>query len=486
MQTSISFVLDGNIVSVDFSPQSGLSPTTTVLNYLRSLHAHRGVKEGCAEGDCGACSVVLAELDGAPLRYKAVDSCLLFLPMLHGRQLITVENLRTPGGSLHPVQQAMIDAYGSQCGFCTPGMIMSLFALYKNSSHPSESEIRKDLAGNLCRCTGYRSIIEAARNSCTHGPTDHFTEDEPRIIRLLNTIRRESIDLWTERQRYALPATLREALEIRKGHPGAVLLNGATDAALRVTKKHELIPMILDLSDIPELRVISEEQNHMKIGSGVLMQDLLTFSRDRFPAFASMLDVFGSRQIRNLATIGGNIGTASPVGDTLPVLIAHEAEIVLTSLRGERRIPASEFAVGYRQTACAPDELITAIIIPWIPGDTQIAWYKISKRRDVDIATVSGGFRLELDDRNRVKKIILAYGGMADRTRRAQRTEAFLAGKTWDRSTVEEAMQVVGNDFAPISDARGSATMRQIAARNLLVKFWVDTDNEQTNTSRKR
>jgi xanthine dehydrogenase small subunit len=242
-----------------------------------------------------------------------------------------------------------------------------------------------------------------------------------------------------------------------------------------VTKNHELLPMILDLSGIDALRGWSEESGDVVVAAGTAMEDFSLLCRDRFPAIASMLGVFGSLQIRNLATVGGNLGTASPVGDLMPVLIAHGANIVLQSTRGERHVPASRFFTGYRCTVAADDELIMAVVFPRLHPGTILKSYKVSRRRDLDIATVSGGFRLELENGKRIKDVILAYGGMAERVRRAEHAEAFLRGKTWDRATVEEAMRVIDSDFAPISDVRGSAAMRKIAARNLLLKFWAES-----------
>ncbi len=476
MQSTVLFVLDGQLVRLEFPPSGSLPLTTTLLEYLRTLPGHRGVKEGCAEGDCGACTVVLAEPDGAHgLKYRAVDSCLVFLPMLHGKQVITVENLRDSSGTLHPVQKALVDHYGSQCGFCTPGVVMSLFALYKSCPSPSHDDAVDALAGNLCRCTGYRSIIDAGLAACGDGMTDHFTSESKGIAELLSSVPIGSLSMNAGGQRYVRPATLSEALEFRRADPAALVVCGATDLALRVTKKHERIPSILDISGIPELRTIEFAQNGILFGAASTLQEVLESSAEDVPALAEMLRVFGSRQIRNMATLGGNIGTASPIGDTLPVLLALQAEIELAGPGGARRIPIEEMIIGYRRTACRADELITRVFISILPRDVIIRSYKISRRHDLDISTVSAGFRLERDVRGTVSKVLLAFGGMAEQTRRAVRTELFLCEKQWSRPVVEEAMEVLAEEFVPLKDVRGSAGFRTTVARNLLLKFWDDT-----------
>jgi xanthine dehydrogenase small subunit len=475
MNNSVQFVLDGKIVEITFDASS-LRPTTTVLNYLRGLPNHRGVKEGCAEGDCGACTVVIGELEaGKRVKYTAVDSCLMFLPMLHGKQLITIENLKTESGDLHPVQQALVDAHGSQCGYCTPGIVMTMFALYKNAHKPPKEEIANALAGNLCRCTGYRPILDAAADACSKDGNDQFSAHERRVADLLRSISRESVSVVTDNQRYDQPATVQECLTLLEEYPDAILVNGATDVALRATKRFEVLPHVIDCSRIEELRKISSASGSLTIGAGTRVSDVMTAVRSDFPAFHQMLTVFAARQIQNVATLGGNIGTASPVGDTLPVLIAYGASIVLRSRKGERIITANEFAKGYRKTERRADELIIAVVLPRPSARAKIHAYKISKRRDLDIATVSAAFRIEMDERGIVSDIALAYGGMAECTKRSIAAEAFLKGKPWNRRHVEEAQQYVDSDFTPISDVRGSTEFRRVAARNLLLKFWSDT-----------
>jgi len=468
-------VLDGNVVSEEFQV-TGLRPTTSVLNYLRSFPGHKGVKEGCAEGDCGACTVVLGEhqADGS-LRYKSVDSCLLFLPMIHGKQLITVENLKNENGELHPVQQAMVDANGSQCGYCTPGFVMSLFSLYKSKDKPTRDEIDDSLTGNLCRCTGYQPIVKAAAAACVHHGMDRFSKDEARIGAILKTIPSDSLQLQTKEQLYLRPTRLSEALSLIRLYPQAIVVCGATDIALRVTKKHEIFKEVIDLSGIGDLKTVVEKPDALTIGAAVSLTDAMNILKTEFVALYDMLSVFGSQQIRNVATFGGNLGTASPIGDTLPVLLAYNARIILSSSTKRREVPIDEFIVDYRKTVRRQDELITAIVLPKMSNGAIVKSYKVSKRKDLDISTVSGGFRLTLSDDRVVQNVKLVYGGMAKITKRAASVEEFLVGKPWKREIVEEAMRLVDSEFSPISDARAGAEFRSVAARNLLLKFWSET-----------
>jgi xanthine dehydrogenase small subunit len=480
MRSTVSFILDNRVITEDFS--RAVTPTTTVLNYLRNLPTHKGVKEGCAEGDCGACTVALGERDGNAIRYKAIDSCLVFLPMIHGKQLVAIENLGASTSALHPIQQAMVETGGSQCGYCTPGIIMSLFALYKSHFQPTRHDIDDALTGNLCRCTGYQPIVEAARRACLHWGMDSLSQQEHQIVQLLRTIEHSSAVITTNTQTYFQPRTLLEALTLKHQYPHAIVICGATDVALRVTKKHEMLPTILDLSFVDELKTIRETDDALHIGSGVVLSELRSKIENTFPALADMLNVFGSLQIRNLATLGGNLGSASPIGDTLSALIPYNANVILQNVSAKREVAIRAYTTGYRKTVRANDELIVEIVLPKPKQNTLVRWYKVSKRKNLDISTVSAGFALEFDEMKRISSATLTYGGMAERVKQATTAEMFLQGKRWERDVLEEAMPLIDKDFTPISDARGSAEFRRIAARNLLMKFWSETARDNGTT----
>lgn len=473
-ENTISFIFNNQIKEIDLLKE-GLSPTTTVLQYLRGLPTYKGTKEGCAEGDCGACSIVFAENENGTLKYTACDSCLIFLPMLQGKQLITVEDLGS-SSNLHPVQQAMVDTDGSQCGYCTPGFIMSLFALYKNSDQIDNDQINDYLTGNLCRCTGYRPIVDAAKIIALADKNDTFSEHESDVLELMNSINAESISIKTESQEYFQPRSIDEYIAKKVKNPDALIVNGATDVGLMVTKQRKLLTDLIDISRIVELKSTIESDDKIEYGAGLNLEQIRNHSQSIFPALYDMLVVFGSRQIREMGTIGGNVANASPIGDIPPVLMAYSAQIKLAGKNGFRVLPVTEFITGYRTTDLKPDELIYSVIIPKEKSNTAYKSYKISKRKDLDISTVSGGFRVSRDNQDIVEDLKLYYGGMAAMTKNPDRATEFLIGKTWNRDNVEEAMELVKEEFTPISDARSSADGRTVMAANLLLKFWSETN----------
>lgn len=473
LENKISFVLDGKIQVIDFN-YSEYTPTTTLLHYLRSLPTHKSVKEGCGEGDCGACTVVIGENNLGGIQYRAFDSCLIFLPSIYGKQVITTENLGS-ADNLHPVQKALYEFDGSQCGFCTPGFVMSIYALYKQDNIPDKTEVTDAIAGNLCRCTGYRPIIDAAEYVCNNKSEDIIDKSEKETLALLNSVdKSETILISSSEQKYYLPFYKEDALKLRNENPQAVLVSGETDVALRVTKKNELIPNIIDISQVKDLKFEKETSDGFIFGANYSLEDIRQTCEGKLDALYDMLCVFGSRQIRNRACLGGNLGSASPIGDAIPVLMAYDAELTIENINAKRTVKLRDFITGYRQTKCNADELITEIYIPFPTKDKIIKSYKISKRKDLDIATVSACFSLILEA-GKVKNIYAFYGGMAAWTKRALSTEKYLIGKEWNRNNVELAMKELANDFKPISDARSGEKARQIMAANLLLKFWSES-----------
>lgn len=474
MKNGIRFLLNHRETAVDFK-EDRFNPNTTLLNYLRSHPDLRGVKEGCAEGDCGACTVVIAEVEKGKLVYRAYDSCLIFLPQINGKHVITVEGLGN-SANLHYVQEAMVELHASQCGFCTPGFVMSMFALAKNYKSPSKDQILDSFAGNLCRCTGYRPIIEAAEMACRNSRNDDFDAKEEETIKILNEIQqeKESVSIVFDDYTYFMPRTLKEALSILNTNTGAIILNGNTDIGLRVTKRKEKLKSIVDLSAIGELKEVKLTASGLECGSGCTLEDLRISSEKMFPALYKMLSVFGSRQIRNKATIGGNIGSASPIGDTIPILMAANAELVLISQSGNRKVQLRDYITGYRQTVIKTGELIEKILIPAVPEGFILESYKVSKRKDLDISTVSAAFLLKVK-KGRVEAFEAFYGGMAAFTKSATLTSRKIRGEKWSLETVTNAIEFLSQDFSPISDARCGEEARMLMAGNLLLKFYNDT-----------
>ncbi|HUK65420.1 MAG TPA: xanthine dehydrogenase small subunit [Anaeromyxobacteraceae bacterium] len=479
MTGSIRFILDGRVRTL-----TDVDPTRSVLEWLRGEEHRCGTKEGCAEGDCGACTVVLGELHLGKTRLLAVNSCLLFLPALDGKALFTVESLGRGEGELHPVQQALVECHGSQCGFCTPGFVMALYALYEEErTPPSRRRIDDALAGNLCRCTGYRPIAEAVRRAYEEA------ERSPRAARArealaaeLTTIaRRETLELESGGRRYFAPRTADALALLYAEHPEALLLAGGTDVGLWVSKQHRRLETLIYLGAVEELTRVVATESHLEIGAAATYTDVQEALGAVDPDLAELVRRIGSPQIRNLGTLGGNIANASPIGDTPPALMALGATLVLRQGRERRELPLDHFFAGYRKTVLRPGEFLETIRLPVRSPSRQFRAYKISKRFDQDISAVLGAFSVELEE-GRVKEIRLCYGGMAATPVRARRCEEALLGRHWNESAVLAALPQIDAELRPISDMRASAAYRSAVAKNLVRKFVLETSGRAERT----
>jgi xanthine dehydrogenase small subunit len=425
---------------------SGVSPMTTLLDWLRDHRGLKGTKEGCAEGDCGACTVVLERAGG---KREAFNSCIALVGQIDGLSLRTVEGLLGPDGTPHPVQVAMAEADATQCGFCTPGFVMSAYAFAAGGEKPELETIHDVLAGNLCRCTGYRPIVEAMTRIA--GVAVEPASPPPS---------RTAAALFEEN--FHAPRTLDQLLKLRAERRGAVLLAGATDLGLLASRSRKPPESVIHVAHVPELTTIAEDKEQITIGAAVTYADAMPVLIAAYPALKTYLARLGSRQIRTLGTIGGNIGTASPIGDMPPVLLALETKLRLVSTRGTRELALDDFFLGYRKTALAADEVIENLSMPKLwPGES---FYcdKVSKRRDQDISTVAGAYRLRIEG-GKIVAARMAFGGMAATPKRARQAEAALLKDGFDA-----ARAALPRDFQPIDDWRGSAEYRLQVAINLL------------------
>ena len=457
---AISFTMNGEL-----REESSVSPTMTALEFLRENAGLTGTKEGCAEGDCGACTIVMVRHGSG--RLEAVNSCLIVVGQLDGAKVVTVEGLAEKGGELESVQQAIVTQDGTQCGFCTPGFVMALYALRHSGETVTDAVIHDALAGNLCRCTGYRSIVDAARTACANN--ENRGDDE-------GSIDLQPSDTYqAEGQLYYAPRTIDALIARRVEFPDAPLLSGGTDLGLLFSKERQKFPVTIYTQNVDELRRIEEDDTSITIGAAVTYTEALPSIEAAYPSFGVLIHRIGSRQIRNVGTIGGNIGNASPIGDTPPCLIALEAGLVLRGPNGARQIPLEDFFLDYRKTDLAKDEVIDSVRVPKLSDGQIFRTYKISKRYDQDISSVIGAFRLTLKD-GTIAAARIAFGGMAAIPKRATKSEEVLTGKSWSEDTVRLAAAEISKDFSPLSDHRASAEYRLRVAGNLFVRLFRDIE----------
>ncbi|SFO88261.1 xanthine dehydrogenase small subunit [Pseudomonas borbori] len=469
------------LLNRELRTEHALDPNVTVLQYLREHVGKPGTKEGCASGDCGACTVVVGELDGERVRYRTLNSCLTFVSSLHGKQLISVEDLKHQG-RLHSVQQAMVDCHGSQCGFCTPGFVMSLFALQKNSTSFDKAETMEALAGNLCRCTGYRPIIDAAEQACCQQQPDQFDAVEAQTVAQLKAIApRDTAELNSGDKRCLLPLTVADLAELYAANPEARLLAGGTDLALEVTQFHRELPVMIYVGHIESMKRVEVTAEHIEIGAATALSDCYTALAAEYPDFGELLHRFASLQIRNQGTLGGNIGNASPIGDAPPLLIALGAQIVLRKGNDTRSLPIEDYFLDYKVTARQEAEFIEKILVPRAQANQAFRAYKVSKRLDDDISAVCAAFNLRIED-GVVQDVRIAFGGMAAIPKRAAACEAALLGGVCYPAEIERACAALAEDFTPLSDFRASKEYRLLTAQNLLRKFFLELNAPEVET----
>lgn len=441
-----------------------ISPTTTVLEYLRSS-GNTGAKEGCGDGDCGACtiSVITEDIDGNK-QYSAMNSCLMPIAAIDGRQIFTIEGIADK--KLHPVQEAMVETGGSQCGYCTPGFIMSMF-----SNHYNEHTDLDNLEGNLCRCTGYVSIRKAANKIVKPKANDKF-------FKKLKTKAKaaKSFEITHKKHSYFSPISLKEVFEYQEKHTNAVLIAGATDLGLSLSNKKRDFPILISLEKVAELKQFSETKDRLELGAGISLNQIEAKFAGKFEVLDSMLKFFASKQIKNRATIGGNIGTASPIADLLPVFLALDASVNLENKAGKRSILLSNYFLSYLKTKKKPNEVIVSVSIPKKEfGLKRLNHsYKIAKRGTDDISIVAASFVVDLDKNNKISHARLAYGGVAATPIRALEVEKYLLNKDWNQKTILKAKEKLSKTFSPLTDLRATAEYRNKIIANLFEKFFVE------------
>ena len=468
----LTFVHRGQLVTLSHVP-----PDRTLLELLREDLGLTGTKEGCGEGDCGACTVVLGDAVHGRVRYQAVNACIRLAHSLNGMALWTVQDLAQADGTLHPAQQALLQCHGSQCGFCTPGFAMSMFALYQNNvcqGRPvSRALAQEALSGNLCRCTGYRPILDAAQQMGSLPPVQ---VDEAELLQKLELAALASVSPeadWI----YIAPTTQAELLAARAAYPQAQVVAGATDVGLWITKQHRQFAQVLDVTRAAELRRIEEDGAGLRIGAAVTLTDAFAALQRQWPQLQRFAARFAGLPVRNAGTLGGNVANGSPIGDSMPLLIALRAQVVLASMRGERTLALEDLYTGYRQTALAPDELLVRIVVPRPAPEGLLRAYKVSKRWDDDISAVCLALHLDIAD-GVVRRASIGAGGVAATPARARETEALLTGQPWTEALAQRAGEALQAEFTPISDMRASGAYRRTVLAGLMRRYWLESQGQ--------
>jgi len=469
-RNQIHFLLNEKVIVLESVPAA-----ITLLDYLRLECKLCGTKEGCAEGDCGACTVLIGRLTADELIYETVNACIRFMGSLDGCHIVTIEHLRKADGSLHPVQQAMVDHHGSQCGFCTPGIVMSLYGLWMSNPSPANRDVEEALQGNLCRCTGYEPIVQAAQAVSAVPDNDPLIVERNATIEQLQSMQDgKRVEIAYGNDLLLIPSSVEDLVEIRKSYPDSTIVAGSTDVGLWVTKHMNDISPVVFISHLEELHQFEEVGDGLNMGACVTYTEFMPLLEDKYPQVVDYWKRIGGGQVRNMGTIGGNVANGSPIGDTPPVLIALGATLTLRCGDERRTLPVEDFFIDYGKQDRQTGDFVETIHIPTVPGDTFFRAYKISKRYDEDISAVVAAFRLKVEN-GVVVDAVFAYGGMAATPKRAATVEHMILGKPWNEQSVVSALQGIDEDFTPLSDWRASSSYRSLIAKNLLRRFLLET-----------
>lgn len=465
----IKFILNHNLVQLE-----SIQADKTLLDYLRLDENLTGSKEGCASGDCGACTVVIAEPNstGDSLNYKSINSCICLLGSLHGKQVITVDSLKASVETeLHPIQQAMVDSHASQCGFCTPGFVMSLFSLSKHKVSVDRTVLVDNIDGNLCRCTGYRPIIDAGLSVLNQPFTDDYDKNSQQALDTLKSINP------VQEENFFVPETASELSQLTQQYPEARLLAGGTDLTLGITQGLQTYEKVIYIGRVKELKQIAETNNETIIGAGVTYQECEDHLSREYPTLRNHLHRFASTQIRNIGTLGGNVANASPIGDMPPVLVALDASLILQKGEDKRTVKVDDFYTGYKKTVLEQSEFLREIVIPKNKVNHHLAVYKISKRHADDISSICAAFYIHVEA-GIISSIRIAMGGMAATVKRATNCEKYLKDQIISKETLDKSKAEIATDFDPMSDVRATQEYRILMAQNLLERLFIEQGAE--------